>query len=163
MTSIMAVDPGKSGGIAVLHEYGVLAYTMPESDEELLGLCRSIQCDHRPTICYFEKVNGYMGNTKSTGSSGFVFGDAVGSERIAIKSCGIPLELVAPQTWQKELSIPPRKKGEAGESKTEWKKRLLARAQSLYPATFEGFNKGDSLQVADAVLLIEYGRRCRSF
>lgn len=156
---IMAVDPGASGGIAILSGVIVSAFPTPDTDEKIVELLRC-QCEPlQPAICIFEKVGGYIGD-KQPGSAMFNFGDSNGFVRGVIKGMGIPVEMVTPQNWQKVIGIPKRSKEE---TKANWKDRLVAKAQSLYPQTFTGLNKTQSRAIADAVLMLEYGRRLRNF
>lgn len=159
---IMAVDPGASGGIAILSGNNLKAYPTPDTDEKIIELISGMCSNLKPDFCVIEKVGGYVG-VNQPGSAMFNFGDINGFVRGVIKTHGIPVELVTPQNWQKALLIPPRKKGASKETKTQWKNRLIAKAQSLYPAAFTGLNKGQSAAIADAVLMIEYGRRLRNF
>jgi hypothetical protein len=94
-----------------------------------------------------EKVHAMPGN----GVSGmFKFGMSYGGLRMALIAAGIPFEEVQPRAWQKAMGIPPRSKTESG---TQWKNRLKAKAQQLYPA------EKVTLAVADALLIATYCQR----
>lgn len=106
-----------------------------------------------------EKVGGFMGREAGEGGAPrnrasahtmFQFGVGYGLLRMALIAAGIPFEEVLPRKWQGGLGISPRKKTEG---KTEWKNRLKARAQQLFPATKV------TLATSDALLLAEYARR----
>jgi Holliday junction resolvasome RuvABC endonuclease subunit len=83
-------------------------------------------------------------------ASSFKFGVNYGIVRMALTAAGIPFEEVTPQAWQKALGITHRKKTE---TPSEWKNRLRARAQQLFPSV------SLTLATADALLIAEYCRR----
>jgi len=62
----------------------------------------------------------------------------------------VRVELVRPQKWQKALGL-----GSASgcASKTEWKNKLKAAAQRLYP------HLKPTLATADALLILDFARR----
>jgi hypothetical protein len=158
----IGVDPGKAGGLAAIYPRdegrSIRVIKMPVTDQDILEWLRStvegIEC-----FAYLEKVSGYTGEGQP-GSSAFKFGDNYGALRMALTACEVPFELITPQKWQKGLTIPPKKKAKkgrktGGESKTQWKNRLKAKAQQLFPGVEV------TLAVADALLIAEYCRRCR--
>lgn len=55
---------------------------------------------------------------------------------------------VTPQKWQKALQLGTK----GNKSNTEWKNKLKARAQQLFP------NVPMTLAVADALLILEYSK-----
>ena len=158
----VGIDPGKSGGVSVLVprsqfptgigdlKADLNMFKMPVTEMDMLDMFRSFKSlrtiEYR---AYVELVGGYAGEGQP-GSAMFNFGFITGAARTACLAAGIPLEVVAPATWQKALSIPSRKKTE---SKTQWKNRLKGVAQRLFPA------ENIILQVADSVLIAEYCRR----
>lgn len=83
-------------------------------------------------------------------ASTFAFGMSYGACRMALAAAAIPYEEVTPSKWQKEMGI--ANKGN-GESRTQFKGRLRARAQLLFP------REQITLATADALLLAEYARR----
>jgi Holliday junction resolvasome RuvABC endonuclease subunit len=83
-------------------------------------------------------------------SSTFKFGVGYGGLRMALIAASIPFEEVTPRTWQKALGVVVRKKTE---TKTQFKNRLKAKAQQLFP------RESITLKTADALLIAEYCRR----
>ena len=71
---------------------------------------------------------------------------------MALTAAGIPFEEVTPVVWQRGLGIPVRKKDE---SRSQFKGRLKAKAQQLFPQVKV------TLKTADALLISEYCRRKR--
>ena len=146
----MGIDPGASGGIAVLIGRDAICKAMPETERDvwewLGGYGVSAQCDACAVI---EKVSGYIGK-QQPGSAMFKFGYSAGMLQAFLIAADIPYEAVTPQAWQKALGIP--KKGK-DESKGQWKNRLKSFAQKLHPKVKV------TLAVADALLIATYCQR----
>ncbi len=143
----IGIDPGKHGGIAVLDSDGTVldVAKMPETPQDLLGfLSKYKDC----SICTLERVGGMPGNG---GSAMFNFGKGYGHLQMALISLEIPTEDVTPNKWEKTYQL-----GSSGKfSKTEWKNKLKAKAQQLFPS----LGKKITLATCDALLIAEYGRR----
>lgn len=143
----IGVDPGKNGGIAVLDSNGnvVEVSKMPETPQDLLAFLSR----HREgSRCTLERVGGMPGNG---GSAMFNFGKGYGHLQMALLALGIPTEDVTPNKWEKSYQL-----GTSGKyTKTEWKNRLKAKAQQLFPS----LGKRITLATCDALLIAEYGRR----
>lgn len=139
--NLLAIDPGASGGIA----FGDTAsakdpalHAMPETVHDLAELIRDSKVEH----AFVELVGGYIGKAQPA-SSAFVFGENYGKIQGILASLGIPFTLVRPQKWQLALSLGNSK----GMKKHEWKAKLKAKAQRLYPQSKV------TLQTADALLI----------
>ena len=146
----LGIDPGASGGLAFVSGDSVLAVAAPDTLRDLWDWI-----DNRRTTLAFaviEKVGGYIAGNASPGSAMFNFGANYGALRMALTAADIPFEEVTPQRWQKALSIPPRGKDE---EKRDFKNRLKARAQQLFP------KEKVTLSTSDALLIAEYCRRMR--
>jgi len=167
----IGIDPGKHGGIAVLWEaHGtepIRAQKMPETDMDICSLFRRLSGCHGPASTWesrrvfavIEQVQGYIGSGedgegKHPGSRMFKFGMNYGALKMALCAASIPYETVTPQKWQRALGIPPRK-AKAGETKSQFKTRLKAKAQALFPGVKV------TKDVADALLIAEYGKRLK--
>lgn len=69
----------------------------------------------------------------------------------ALLALHIPTEDVTPNKWEKTYQL-----GSSGKyTKTEWKNRLKAKAQQMFPH----LGKKVTLATCDALLICEYGRR----
>jgi hypothetical protein len=101
----------------------------------------------RRSMAVIEKVHSMPGQGVH---STFKFGMGYGGLRMALIAAGIPFIEATPQAWQKELEIPPRKKTE---TKTQFKNRLKAMAQQLFPGV------DVTLKTADALLIAYYCRQ----
>jgi hypothetical protein len=151
----VAIDPGASGGVAVydLTHKSVVTYAMPETEGDVVGLIKEIVATAKsldePCKVTMEKVGGYAG-TAMPGSAMYNFGHGVGVIVGCVMTLGIRLEMITPQAWQKSLSLGTRAKTM---SKTDWKNKLKARAQELYP------DQKVTLKTADALLILEVARK----
>ncbi len=160
---IVAIDPGASGGIAWRsHLSGNVktgSIAIPETEGDFIHFMFNIkekaQINDIPVIAYLEHVSGFAGEAQP-GSRMFNFGRWFWGPMFTIMTMGWRLELVRPVKWQKALSLGNSR----GMSKTEWKNKLKAEAQRLFP------DQRVTLKTADALLILEYGvRECglRSF
>lgn len=165
---IIAIDPGKAGGIA-FDEPEVQAFKMPQTEGDLIDFFDkhvfSPGTDLGGLVCFMEKVGGFVGmrkkyilcpqcrysvpvQTADPGSAMFKFGYGNGLLMGVILSRKIPVELVTPQKWMKALSLGTK----GGMPKQQWKNKLKAKAQQLYP------NLKVTLNTCDALLILHYAR-----
>ncbi len=159
ITTIIGIDPGASGGIVSLEIHAgwtaVETNPMPDTEGDVWNVINRLTSDGRKygeVRAVIEQVQGYIGGEGHPGATMFKFGMGYGGLRMALLACGIPFTAVTPAVWQKRLEIPKRG---TKESKTEFKNRLKAKAQQLFPRDL----KGITLKTCDALLLAEYGRR----
>lgn len=151
---IIAIDPGKAGGIAVYSidsKELIDLVEMPDTPQDLLNFFKHYQFNSR---CYLEKVGGLPG---MGASAMFNFGKGFGWIEMALIANKIPTMEVTPQKWQKELQLGTKGK----KTTTQWKTKLKERAQQLYPSVGAKFNlkfKKDWLAVSDALLILHYAR-----
>ena len=151
MKTILAIDPGLSGGMAVsqLWENGVLADAgdggrparlVREIKDAAAG--RGV----RDGLCVLEEVSGFAGKAQP-GSAMFRFGENFGFIKGVIQTLGIRLVLVRPQVWQKGFGLGT---ASACASKTIWKNKLKAEAQRRFP------HLRVTHKTADALLILEH-------
>lgn len=151
---IIAIDPGKVGGIvvySVTRKKVVSVVIMPETPMDLYNYLKKWLCNSR---CYLEKVGGLPG---MGGSAMFNFGKGFGHLEMALLTLKIPTTEVTPQKWQKALQLGTK----GNRSTNEWKLKLKGRAQQLFPTVEKEFTiktQGDWLSVSDALLIAEYAR-----
>ena len=151
LTTIIAIDPGASGGVARLKDtYPAEAYPMPKTASGLIQLLRTLADEYAPTICYVEKVS----STPQMGvKSAFTFGYGFGLIHAAVLAADLRLEWVTPATWQKHHKLIVRgQKKKVGQSATQKKNANKARAQELFP------KMTITHAIADALLIADYGR-----
>lgn len=150
MPTFLGIDPGKSGGIAVLIDgevHNVLKLE-PCTEADIAEFVSDVRAlveasTAGPLFAFLEKVSAMP---KQGVSSTFKFGTSYGFLRGLLVGMRIPFEEVTPQKWQKLMGCMTR--GDKNVSK--------GRAQQLFP----------SLKIthatADALLIAEYGRRIRT-
>src|SRR5260370_12270145 len=111
-TCVVGVDPGFSGGVAVLSLAGDIVLTSPmpinkagRSKKELdvpgfLALIRDVQQNQKIRLVSVERAGSRPGQGRGsicTFCQGF--GEILGS----IKTLAIPLEIILPQAWKKDV------------------------------------------------------------
>jgi hypothetical protein len=138
----IGIDPGKSGGIAVVfHDapFSPEAYKMPDTEAGVAELIQEISGFHKPVV-YLEKVHAMP---RQGVSSTFTFGMGYGFLRGVLVTAKIRFEDVTPQKWQKKLGC--LSKGNKNVTKQK--------AQQLFP------DIKVTHAIADAMLIAEYARR----
>ena len=150
MKTVIAIDPGLSGGVAVW-TFGVAGCrAMPRTDGDILALVRGIMSASDKsgveTRCVLEATGGYVGKAQPCSRS-YKFGENSGFIKGVVQTLGIRLELVRPQVWQKAFGLGT---ASACASKTIWKNKLKAEAQRRFP------HLEVTLKTADALLILEY-------
>lgn len=144
----IGVDPGASGGLAVLSPQGhpLSVTAMPATERDVADWIAE-NAGHSP-VALIEKVGAMP---KQGVSSTFKFGQNYGFLRGTLVSHQIAFDEVTPRTWQK-VFVPAKGKNE---TKTQHKNRLKQKAQQLFPQVRV------TLKTADALLIAEYARRQR--
>jgi crossover junction endodeoxyribonuclease RuvC len=152
MTLIIGVDPGKTGGIAVLHEGRLLdAFRMPLTADgkqvDAQGVRDLLDAVANPwrDVIVLEKVhampkNGSIASFSLGHSVGVVVGVALGA--------GYRLRLIAPAEWKKIVGIP------AGSDKGASR----AKASELFPDKRELWKLKKDDGLAEAALIAEASR-----
>ena len=140
----LGVDPGKSGGVALVYADGSAeAYPMPETERDVYDLLAELRgrwLSPSPlAVLEFVRSSPQMGVT-----SAFTFGMGYGGLRMALLALHFRVVDVTPAKWQGALGC--RSGGDKNKPK--------ARAQALFPGV-----KKITHKVADALLIAEYGRR----
>lgn len=146
--AILAIDPGANGCLAVLNASGdVFSYKMPDTPKDLFDLLKTLKNEYSIEAT-LEKVGGMPGNG---GSRMFNFGQGYGYIEMALIALEIKTVTVSSQAWQKTFLIGTKSKM----STTEWKNKLKAKAQQLYP------HLRVTLGNADALLILEYAKNLK--
>ena len=142
---IIAIDPGNNGGITIYSAEDkkvIESIKMPATPQELLNILKIYSFN---SVCYLEKVQGLPG---MSGGGMFTFGRGYGHLEMALLCCKIPTVSVTPQKWQKELQLGNR----GNKSTTEWKNKLKAKAEQLFPYL------RITLAVSDSLLILQYAK-----
>ena len=144
----IGIDPGKKGAIAWL-ENGCQA-VWPYSNEPPVQLCKeameAIEHKQKVIVCV-EKVGAMP---KQGVTSMFNFGKSAGFIEGALTACGIPYQLVPPQTWKREFSL-----GHSKEDSITVCKRLFPSVKLLPTDRC----KKESDGMAEALLMALYAQR----
>jgi Holliday junction resolvasome RuvABC endonuclease subunit len=160
----IGIDPGMSGGIAVVTVERASAWKMPATERDLVVLLAQIT---QPQQHYIEqhdavefrrpKVHAVIERVWSSPqmgvSSAFKFGVNVGWCRMALAALKIPFDEVLPTAWQKAMGCRVGTSRAAGGPVGGDKNITKRRAQALFPEmTITHAN-------ADALLIAEFCRR----
>lgn len=128
---ILGVDPGASGGIALVSDKEAEAWKIPETERDIWDLLSSLEADK----AYIERVHS---SPQMGVKSAFTFGQSYGMLRAFLIALGIPFESVSPAVWQKNLGC--LTKGDKNVSKKK--------AQELYPSLRITHATADSILIA---------------
>ena len=142
----IGIDPGQSGGIAILEYDGSVFWfgKMPETEAEVLMILRPFIGGHARAVLEHVWSSPGWGHVGA-----FKFGKSFGGLRMALTAASIPFEQVVPRTWQKAVGVFYPK----GITKVEKKNISKALAKKLFPKI------KITHAIADALLLAEYCRR----
>lgn len=150
----LGVDPGKSGGLALLRQDGSVAtaLAMPQTERDLLDVVADLDrfsdpTDSGPVHAALERVSAspQMGVV-----SAFTFGRGYGALLMALTAARIPFDLVSPRTWQPYMGVVYAGRAKQGGRDKNISKR---RAQQCWPMM------KITHAIADALLLAEFCRR----
>lgn len=140
----IGIDPGVSGGIAWTSPVGDQVKPMPATLHDTIALLERIldeQADGKTTV-FIEELPKYVGPIPS--SAVFVMARNYGQLEGALATMDVSIRHVKPQAWQKALGLGTSKGG----SKADWKNKLKAKAQHLFP------EEDVTLKTADALLIL---------
>lgn len=140
---ITAIDPGRSGGIAVRWSDGnITAKKMPDTPyalyEELL------LSGTEKSAVYIERIPKTIGFNRPASAMSVLFENYGLCQGISI-ALKARVELIRPQEWMKRFSAVRGKR-----SQSEWKRYLKDIASRIYP------DLKVTLNTADALLLLDY-------
>lgn len=138
----LGIDPGLSGGLAVVDSDGCPAAItkMPETERDILDWLLTAPPHISFAMIEFVSSSPQMGVT-----SAFTFGKGYGVLIGLLTACGIPFEFVRPLKWQTKLGC------KTGGDKNVSKRK----AQQLWP------DQKITHATADALLIAEYCRQVR--
>ena len=149
---IIGIDPGVRGGLALLTDMGAVIETIALNglkEKEVayaLSIWRGLIGGKEPPSVWIEKV-GYI---KGDGAMvSFTFGAVFGLLRGLVLAQGWDIHYVYPQMWQAALSCM------SGGNKNVTKNRAIY----LFPEYHAERKRGITHDIADALLIAEYGRR----
>lgn len=148
--TIIGIDPGEKGGIAILSDYNnnVETIKMPETYTEIFLVFKDIKLRYPDAYYILEDVGQGMPGQSSKATATFARHN--GHLEMALFALELPSEKVKPSKWEKFYSntIGSSK----GKSKTEWKNILKNEALRRFPS------HKVTLWNADALLIANYGK-----
>lgn len=154
----IGIDPGLSGGVGIINDDKAAAYVfdtpVAEVDSKRKYLARAMAlllgpfADREDVLCVLENVHSMP---KQGVASSFCFGEGKGMWEGIIAAYNIPLELVSPQRWKKEIMADQGKEKSAARFK----------AMQLFPSLSDQLKLVKHDGRAEALLMAEYGRRLR--
>lgn len=149
MKIYLGVDPGASGGFAIVRDDGHAESQKfgDLTERDIWDAIKAYTLSPDVGLCVLEDVHAMPDQGVS---SSFTFGTSYGFLRGLLAASACPYELVSPQRWQKMFGLPTTKS--AG-GKTAKKNFHKAKAQQLFPQL------KITHAVADALLLAEYAKR----
>lgn len=142
--TIVACDPGVNGGFAVHCNDGIFLYPMPESLPDIQQLLNGFKVPE--SHLWIEKVPKFVSKLTPTTAVATLH-ENYGIVQGLAYSTGYALHRVEPRVWQAPLGLGGRKSCATG---PEWKRKLKAKAQELYP------HLDVTLGNADALLILHY-------
>jgi hypothetical protein len=154
---ILGVDPGISGGLAVVEIIDGAAPALVECiDIPVVGTGAKERVDVaaiRNFIDRYKPIRGALieraqAMPKQGASSGFKYARAVGAIEAAITLCSIPVEIVEPSVWKRFWRLP-------GKDKESGRQRAL----QLFPSAHAALERKKDHGRAEATLIALYGAR----
>jgi crossover junction endodeoxyribonuclease RuvC len=153
---VLGVDPGISGGLAVVEITDGGAPVLVECiDIPAIGsgakervdvaAIRSFVDRHAPIRALIERAQAMP---KQGASSGFKYGRAVGAIEATIALCSIPVEIVEPTAWKRFWKLPGKDKEGARQ-----------KALQLFPTAHAALARKKDHGRAEASLIALYGAR----
>lgn len=145
----IGIDPGASGGVAWSSPLGDKSAPLPKTLGDIRNLIFDIlheqsffADDSRRSLAVLEQPPAFV--KVIPGSAVYVMARSFGNIEGILAAYRVPTQLVTPQAWQKAHGLGTSK----GLTKVQWKNKLKARAQSLYP------EENVTLATADALLIL---------
>lgn len=138
----VAIDPGRSGAVVLKRNGELRIESMPDSDQELALFLKRISEPDTQTILGLEEPPRFTGN-RIPGSRiavlfqnfGVILGVAVALEW--------NIRIYSPKQWQKPFGLG----SSVGLTRSEWKRKLKAKAIELYPGTQVTNDNADALLI----------------
>lgn len=150
---IIGIDPGFSGGVAILKEGKIKTYNLMEEYTDIYDLFLEIKETYSQDelTAVLENVgHGIPGQSSKATAS---FARHNGHIEMALYALCIRTVKVTPQKWQKFFSNSIGTTSENKMEKKEWKNKLKGLAAQMFPEA------KPTLYTADAILMAYYGSK----
>ena len=157
---IIGIDPGLSGGIAVLDDLKIFdVYDMPIMSEgkknknqlnsaQLVNIIKKNIISSGDTFLIVEQVSAMPGQGVT---SMFNFGQTFGSIKGICAALNLPIFFVRPAKWKKHFDL-------INSSKDASRTKVI----EMYPSISPRLSKKKDVNKADAILIARYFRDCRA-
>ena len=157
---IIGIDPGLSGGIAILDDLKIFdMFDMPIMSEvkknknqlnsaQLVNIIKKHILPNGETFVIVEQVSAMPGQGVT---SMFNFGQTFGSIKGICAALGLPIFYVRPAKWKKHFEL-------INSSKDASRTKVI----EMYPSISSRLTKKKDVNKADAILIGRYFRDCRS-
>ncbi len=157
---IIGIDPGLSGGIAILDDLKIFdIYDMPIMSEgkknknqlnsaQLVNIIRKNLIPNGDTFLIVEQVSAMPGQGDT---SMFNFGQTFGSIKGICAALNLPIFFVRPAKWKKHFDL-------INSSKDASRTKVI----EMYPSISPRLSKKKDVNKADAILIARYFRDCRA-
>ena len=157
---IFGIDPGLSGGIAVLDDLKIFdIYDMPIMSEgkknknqlnsaQLVNIIKKNIISNGDTFLIVEQVSAMPGQGVT---SMFNFGQTFGSIKGICAALNLPIFFVRPAKWKKHFDL-------INSSKDASRTKVI----EMYPSISPRLSKKKDVNKADAILIARYFRDCRA-
>ena len=142
--TIVACDPGVNGGFAIHTKDGILLFAMPESLPDMAQLLSGFKV--ADSHLWIEKVPKFVSKLTPAASVATLH-ENYGIVQGLAYSLGYALHRVEPKVWQDSLGLGGKR---SCANSAEWKRKLKAKAQELYPQL------DVTLKNCDALLVLHY-------
>ena len=146
--TIVAIDPGKGGGIAThfVSRHGDNETAVQPMPGTVIDVAKSLEpILSADTVVYMEHVPPYVPCARAKNM--FRIGESFGVLQGILAAYKLRTVLVRPAKWQAYFGLGTRS---ACNSDSEWKNKLKAEAQRRFPQLKV------TLKTADAILLLDY-------
>ena len=157
---IIGIDPGLSGGIAILDDLKIFdVYDMPVMSEgkknknqlnsaQLVNIIKKNIIPSGDTFLIVEQVSAMPGQGVT---SMFNFGQTFGSIKGICAALNLPIFFVRPAKWKKHFDL-------INSSKDASRTKVI----EMYPSISSRLSKKKDVNKADAILIARYFRDCRA-
>jgi len=156
LNTIVAIDVGLGGGIAVFSNGKVQAVNMPKDVLQMQEYFRYLKETYENIVVFIEKVQMY-GAGDDAGGKKFAINKMLANYQqvlTVVKLAGIRYVEVYPISWQTTLGLKVAKvKGEAEETKTQRKNRYKEYAQRIFPEVKVNLKTSDALCIVKFALV----------
>jgi hypothetical protein len=148
----IGIDPGLTGGITMMKGDELEVIMMPKTEQDIMNLFSRVKYKVLDNVmkikCIIEAQHAFPGMAAGAQWS---FAQHYGFLRGCLVSLQIPFIEVSPQKWMSYFGLKKTKE----EDKRTYKKRILQKAQNLYPQSSVALQTADSLMICEFLRLTD--------